>query len=102
MAISKGKFEGLTRVSYKGEICTVKVYEKGICETEDGHLLKLGQAQYERFLEAQKKIQEQAREEEQRKQEEQKKQKKQKKLPKTKGTSGAKTQTTTAISVLHP
>lgn len=65
MAISKGKFEGLTRVSYKGEICTVKVYEKGICETEDGHLLKLGQAQYERFLEAQKKIQEQAREEEQ-------------------------------------
>lgn len=55
MAISKGKFEGLTRVSYKGEICTVKVYEKGICETEDGHLLKLGQAQYERFLEAQKK-----------------------------------------------
>ena len=50
MAISKGKFEGLTRVSYKGEICTVKVYEKGICETEDGHLLKLGQAQYERFL----------------------------------------------------
>lgn len=65
MAISKGKFEGLTRVSYKGEICTVKVYENGICETEDGHLLKLGQAQYERFLEAQKKIQEQAREEEQ-------------------------------------
>ena len=65
MAISKEKFEGLTRVSYKGEICTVKVYEKGICETEDGHLLKLGQAQYERFLEAQKKIQEQAREEEQ-------------------------------------